>query len=145
VRHKILTIIEKEKIMINKLSFRSYVCISLVIAICNLNLVGCGGHNANPADRYMLGDEKKNCNALNAEVANIDKEIVLKERSKTDRDTWNVIFFVTGFLVIVPWFFIDSKGSQEVEIDALKGRKNALEILYHEKNCGEPNAVTTSK
>lgn len=130
--------------MFSKRSFRDYVCVSLVIAICNLSLTGCGGHAANPVDRYMLGDEKKSCNALYAEVANIDKEIVLKKRSKSDRDIWNVIFFVTGFLVIVPWFFIDSKGSQEVEDEALKARKNALQILYHDHNCGEQNAVSSA-
>jgi hypothetical protein len=108
-------------------------------------VAGCGGHSANPVDRYMLGDEKKSCNALYAEVANIDKEIALKDRSKTNRDTWNVIFFVTGFLVIVPWFFIDSKGSQEVEIEAFKARKNALQILYADKNCGTITEPVTSK
>ncbi len=106
-------------------------------------VVGCGGHNANPVDRYMLGDERKSCNGLYTEVANIDKEIALKNRSKTDRDIWNVIFFVTGFLVIVPWFFIDGKGSQEVEIEALKARKNSLQILYADKNCVTPAETAT--
>jgi len=115
--------------------WRKLLCVLLAYAIF---IAGCGGHNANPVDRYMLGDEKKSCNALYAEVSNIDTEIALKNRSKTDRDTWNVIFFVTGFLVIVPWFFIDPKGAPEVEIEALKGRKNALQILHADKNCGTP-------
>jgi len=115
-------------------------CVLLALVIF---YVGCGGHAANPVDRYVLGDEKKSCNALYAEVANIDKEIALKNRSKTDRDIWNVVFFVTGFLVIVPWFFIDTKGSQEVEIEALKARKNALQILYADKNCETPIASVT--
>jgi hypothetical protein len=131
--------------MFKKLYFRKSICLLLIVSIANLSLVGCGGHAANPVDRYMLGDEKKSCKALNSEVANIDTEIPLKERSKSDRDTWNVIFFVTGFLVIVPWFFIDCKGSQEVEIEALKARKNALKALYYNQGCAEPNAVTTSK
>jgi hypothetical protein len=120
---------------------RKLLCVVLAHTVF---FVGCGGHNANPVDRYMLKDESKSCNALYAEVANIDTEIALKNRSKTDRDTWNVIFFVTGFLVIVPWFFIDSKGSQEVEMEALKARKNALQILYSDKNCGAPNNIKTS-
>jgi hypothetical protein len=131
--------------MFKNWSFRDYVCISLVIAICNLCFNGCGGHAANPVDRYIHGDETKSCKALNDEVANIDKDISLKERSKSDRDTWNVIFFITGFLVIVPWFLMDCKNSQEVEIEALKARKNALQTLYLDKNCSEPNTVTTSK
>ncbi len=122
--------------------WRKLLCVVLVYTIL---IAGCGGHNANPVDRYMLKDESKSCNSLYAEVSNIDKEIALKNRSKTDRDTWNVIFFVTGFLVIVPWFFIDAKGSQEVELEALKARKNALQILYGDKNCGTPAETVTSK
>lgn len=112
---------------------RKLLCIILANIIF---IVGCGGQGATPVDRYMLKDESKSCRALYAEVSYLDKEIALKIRSKTDRDVWNVIFFVTGFLVIVPWFFMDSKGSQELELEALKARKNALQILYGDKNCG---------
>jgi len=127
--------------MFNDMYVRKSICLLLTMSTFSLSLTGCGGHNANPVDRYMLKDESKSCNALYAEVANIDTEIALKNRSKTDRDIWNVVFFVTGFLVIVPWFFIDSKGSQEVEMEALKSRKNALQILYGDKNCGTPTAI----
>ena len=106
-----------------------------------LLFVGCAGTAPNPVDRYILGDEKKSARALYAEVASIDEEIVLKNKKKTDRDIWNVVFFVTGFLVIVPWFFIDSKGSHEVEIEALKARKTQLMILYAEKGGSPPSVV----
>ncbi len=115
--------------------WRKLLCVLLAYAIF---IAGCGGHNANPVDRHMLGDENKSCNALYTEVSNIDTEVALKNRSKTDRDIWNVIFFATGFLVIVPWFFIDAKGSQEVEIEALKARKNALQTMYADRSCGTP-------
>ena len=112
-----------------------------VLLVLLLLSVGCGGTAPNPVDRYMLGDENKSARALYAEVASIDEEIVLKNRKKTDRDIWNVIFFVTGFLVIVPWFFIDSKGSHEVEIEALKARKTQLMILHAEKGGSPPSVV----
>ncbi len=127
--------------MFNTMYVRKFICLLLAISTFSLSLTGCGGHTANPVDRYMLGDEKKSCTALYAEVSNIDKEIALKNRDKTNRDTWNVIFFVTGFLVIVPWFFIDAKGSQEVEMEALKARKNALQINFSDKNCDTPTAI----
>jgi len=131
--------------MFKNLYVRNSICLLLILSTFTLSLAGCGGQAANPVDRYMLSDEKKSCNALYAEVANIDKEIALKNRSKSNRDTWNVIFFVTGFLVIVPWFFIDSKGSQEVELEALKARKNSLQIIYNDKNCEMPSGAVTSK
>ena len=122
--------------------WRKLLCLVLV---CAIFIAGCGGQSANPVDRYMLGDEKKSCKGLYAEVAYIDREITLKNRKKADRDTWNVIFFVTGFLVIVPWFFIDSKGSQEVEIEALKARKNSLQIIFSDRDCETPTETVTSK
>jgi hypothetical protein len=112
-------------------------CLCVVLVFTTF-IAGCGGHAANPVDRYMLGDEKKSCDGLYAEVSQIDKEIVLKNKQKGDRDTWNIIFFVTGFLVIVPWFFIDLKGSQEVEAEALQARKKALQIIFSEKDCTPP-------
>lgn len=125
--------------------WKKFLCVILCFAIF---IAGCGGHGANPVDRYMLGDEKKSCNALYAELSQTDQEIILKKKQKDDRDVWNIIFFATGFLVIVPWFFMDVKGSHEVEIDALQARKKALMIIFTEKNCTPPGtkeAETTNK
>jgi hypothetical protein len=110
-------------------------CLVLTVAIF---LGGCGGHTANPVDRYTLGDEKKSCNALYAEMAQLDQDAIRKKKEKDNRDVMNVVCFVTGFLVIVPWFFINAKGSQEVELEALRARKKALEIIFTEKNCTPP-------
>jgi len=92
----------------------------------------------------MLGDEKKSCNGLYAEVAQIDQEIVQKKRKLQDRDTWNVIFFITGWFLIVPFFFIDTKGSQEIEIEAFMARKKALMNIYSDKDCPPPTTVPAS-
>lgn len=123
--------------------WKQFLCILLSFSIF---IVSCGGRTANPVDRYSPGDEDKSCNALYGEMSQIDDEIVLKNKQKDDRDFWNVTFFLTGFLVIVPWFFIDPKGSQEVEIDALRARKKALMIIFNEKGCTAPamSAVETT-
>jgi hypothetical protein len=105
-------------------------------------VVGCGGHTANPVDRYMPGDENKSCNALYAEMAQLDNEVAQKKNDKDNRDTWNVILFVAGFFTIVTFFFMDVKGSHEVEIDALQARNKALQNIFHEKNCSPPEATT---
>ena len=122
-----------------------YLCLWQKILCCLLTytifLCGCGGHAANPVDRYMLGDEKKSCNSLYAEVSQLDEEIVLKRRQKTDRDIWNTIFFVGGFFTIVTFFFIDTKGSQEVELEALQSRKKAIMNIFSDKGCTAPAIV----
>ncbi len=119
--------------------WKKLLCVLLTYAII---IVGCGGHTANPVDRYMLGDENKSCNALYAEIAQLDNEVAQKKNDKDNRDTWNIILFVAGFVTIVTFFFMDVKGSHEVEIDALQARKKALQNIFHDKNCKAPDAVT---
>ncbi len=72
----------------------------------------------------------------------LDQDIVVKNQEKDTRDFWNIVEFCTGFLVIVPWFFIDAKGSHEVEIEAFKARKRAIMAIYNDKNCDAPAATT---
>ncbi len=111
---------------------RSLVCVMLTMVMF---IIGCGGHMANPVDRYMPGDEKKSCEALFSEMGINDQEVVYKQQKAKDRDFWNGVEFVAGWFLIVPWFFMDSKGSYEVEIDALKARNKMLKAYYAEKGC----------
>jgi hypothetical protein len=34
---------------------------------------------------------------------------------------------------------MDTKGSQEVEIEAMRARKNALKIIFADKDCSAPS------
>ena len=117
--------------------FRNEVVRKLTCAVLALAffVIGCGGHVANPVDRYMPGDEKKSCSALLAEITSIDDEIAMKEQKRKERDTWNILEFIGGCLIIVPFFFMDAKGAQEVEIDALKARQKNLKVYFAEKEC----------
>ena len=114
--------------------------VSLML-ISALFLVGCGGHAPHPIGTYMPGDEDKSCNSLYAEVGEMDKGATESERKRHERDVWNIILLATGFLVIIPWFFMDLKNSHEVERDAFKARKRALESIWHDKDCRAPAAT----
>mgnify|MGYP000686601389 FL=1 len=116
---------------------KSILCVLLSMSIF---LSGCGGNAPNPVDRYMMGDEDKSCNALYAEVSQLDDESILKNREKDNRDTWNIVLFVGGLFIIVPFFFMDVKNSQETEIDAIQARKKALMNIFHDKDCKSPVA-----
>ena len=119
--------------------FQKSLCVALSFLIF---IAGCGGSAANPVDRYFPGDEKKSCNALFAEMQSLDKDVVLKNKTKVGRDNWNGILFVGGFFLIVPWFFMDTKGSHEIEIEAMRARKNALKIIFADKDCTPPSGAT---
>lgn len=121
---------------------------SLLLAVSifiSSTLCGCGGQAARPTDRYMPGDEKKSCSALLTEIKMLDNEISKKQQDKSDRDFWNTVEFLGGLLVIVPFFFMDSKGSEEIEIDALVARQTLLKGYFAEKGCSvaDPSAQPT--
>ena len=107
------------------------------ILICNIVLLtGCMGSAPNPIPRHMPGDENKSCSAISTEMNSIDGEIAIRKKSKKDRDVINVLLFIGGILIIVPFFFMDLKLSQEAEIRAYNERKANLRNIAAEKDCG---------
>jgi len=115
-----------------------------VLLCCSILLAsGCAGTAAHPINQYKYGDEHKSATQLRAEIAGLDTQITKKEQSIKKKNRTNVICFVTGFLVIVPWFFMDIKGSREVELDALEGRRQSLDILLAGKMS--PNGEATEE
>ncbi len=123
---------------------RSSMCILMAMAIF---IVGCGGHVANPVERYAPGDDKKSCETMMAEIEINKQQISEKEKKAADRDFWNLLWFAGGCVVIVPFFFMDAKGSYEVEIDALKDRNKMLGTYMADKGCSvsEPIAQDTNQ
>lgn len=118
--------------MFKQQMIRSLISILLVMAIF---IAGCGGSAANPVDRYMPGDEKRSCTSLYAEIQTLDNEIEQKQAKIGQRDTWNIIEFIGGVILIVPFFFMDTKGSYEQEIAALEARQKQLKIFFADKDC----------
>jgi len=96
---------------------------------------GCAGRTPNPVAAYELGDDRKSCSALKAELSHVDAEITAKlpDVDKTGR---NVALGVAGAFFLVPWFFMDLSKADQVEVEALRRRHNNLLILSAEKNCG---------
>ena len=89
----------------------------------------CAGTDPNPIAVYLPGDENKSCASLKAEIANIDKQIIRKQAQKSKQEGENILWFITGWLLIVPWFFMDLKENEKSEINALQARKDALLVL----------------
>jgi formylglycine-generating enzyme required for sulfatase activity len=106
---------------------------SLCVVMCfTIFLAVCGGQAANPVDRYMLGDENKSCNSLKAEVVSLDEEIVLKNRSKANRDrsiTLDLGKNVTMNLVLIPaGKFVMGSPSNENKRDNDEGPQREVSI-----------------
>ena len=108
------------------------VCALLIVTV---TFVGCAGTDPNPIATYIPGDNYKSCAALKAEIANIDKQITRKQAQKQRQEGENIFWFCTGWLLIVPWFFMDLKDNEKAEINALEQRKDALLVIAADKNC----------
>jgi hypothetical protein len=106
----------------------------ITLVLC-LGAYGCAGRTPNPVSAYQYGDDKKSCNALKAELANIEGEIQSK-LPNSDKTGSNVALGVAGVFLLVPWFFMDFSRADQVEIEALRRRYNNLVIMSAEKSCG---------
>jgi hypothetical protein len=102
-----------------------------------LMLSACGGKAPNPIAQYQPGDEKRGCMGLKSEIATNDAEISRMVPSE-DATGKNVALGVAGAFLIVPWFFMDFKDGEAVEINALRRRNQWLREVASEKDCSIP-------
>ena len=108
-------------------------CIFLFLAMA-IFFGGCAGRQAYPVQSYLPGDDQKSCMILKAEMAQIENEI-RKKLPKSDKTGSNVLLGTAGCFLIVPWFFMDSKGADKIEVEAFQRRYNALSLLAADKGC----------
>ncbi|MEQ8319314.1 MAG: hypothetical protein RH946_03550 [Rhodospirillales bacterium] len=108
---------------------------SILLVLCLILISACAGRTANPVSEYQYGDEKKSCERLRAEIADINAEIaaLLPETDKTGE---NVALGVAGAFLLVPWFFMDFSEAEQIEVNALRRRHNNLVAISAEKDCG---------
>ncbi|MBE0537180.1 MAG: hypothetical protein IH624_16075 [Phycisphaerae bacterium] len=108
-------------------------CVALLV-ITGLLMSGCAGRNANPIPLHVPGDDARGCESLKVEMAQMHTEM---ERilPKTNKTGSNALLGAAGVFLIVPWFFMDLKGADKVEFDALRNRHNYLLAIYADKEC----------
>ena len=107
----------------------------VAILVSGVLLCSCGGRAANPVMVHQYRDDQRTCNALEKEIAFTEEEIrrLVPQTEKTGK---NVALGITGFLLIIPWFFMDLSKAEQIEVNALRQRYNHLVILASDKECG---------
>ena len=100
-----------------------------------LFISACAGRPANPVAVAQVGDERRSCDALIAEMSQIDANIAAKlpDTQKTGK---NVALGVAGLFLLVPWFFMDFTESEKIEIEAMRNRYTRLNSIAADKGCG---------
>ena len=115
-------------------SLSSKKALSIATSIIVLSSVSCAGRTANPIATYQPGDNSLSCVGLRMTMANVQANIdrIAPGANKTSS---NVGLGVAGAFLLVPWFFMDFSGADEIELNAFRMRYNHLVILYTENGC----------
>ncbi len=106
---------------------------------------GCAGSGPNPVARFTPADEKRACASLQAELKANRKEIAKKTAERRSKTHKNLTLGAAGVFLVVPWFFMDLKGKEAAETEALERRNAALRRVAFDKGCNEPLPVVTQQ
>ncbi len=106
-------------------------------------LSGCAGSGPKPVARYALTDEKRNCASIKAEIKANKTEIAKKNTERKNKTNKNLTLGAAGVFLIVPWFFMDLKGKEAGETEALERRNAALRRIAFTKGCIAPLPIVT--
>lgn len=83
---------------------------------------------------YQPGDQKRSCEGLRLEIAQLDADIAAKI-PKANKTGKNVVLGILGFFLIIPWFFMDPKNADKTELEAMRVRHSRLVLIAGEKDC----------
>ncbi len=108
-----------------------------ILLVLAAGLAGCGGRSPNPVASYQPGDEQRSCTGLKTEVASTEQEII-RLLPYEDAAGKNVALGVAGVFLIVPFFFMDFKDAEELEIRALRQRNQHLRAIAYDNGCSLP-------
>lgn len=107
----------------------------LCVTLIQLSMLSaCGGRTANPVRSVQAGDGLLGCEALRAEMSNVEAQAaaLVPESKKTGK---NVALATAGVFLIVPFFFMDSGAAEDAEIKAYRDRYAELQKTYAQKGC----------
>lgn len=107
----------------------------LILLAGMILMAGCAGRDAQPVLVYQPGDENRSCEELSRRGGTIQEHIVTKKKEVKHKQTMNVVWIIGGVLILVPFFFMDLKGAEEAELEALKQRYARLRTIAVDKGC----------
>jgi len=114
--------------------------IKLTIAVlATLILLGCAGKTAQPIRVIEVTDSSLSCSQLISQIyylENLGSDL----SGKTDKQGRNASLAVAGSLLIVPFFFMDLKEGEAIELNAVRARHMHLSKLYQTKKCGQESS-----
>ena len=101
-----------------------------------LILLVCAGKAAQPIRVIEVTDSSLSCSQLISQIYYLES-LGSDLSGKTDKQGRNATLAAAGTLLIVPYFFMDLKEGEAVELNAVRARHMHLSKLYQNKKCGQ--------
>ena len=108
---------------------------SNALVLILLLLMGCAGKTAQPIRVIEVTDSDLACDNILKQIYNLEEMGAILS-GKTDKQVKNAALAAAGYITIVPYFFMDLKEGEAVELNAVRARHMHLTKLYQKKNCG---------
>jgi hypothetical protein len=112
--------------------------VTIFIFIISPFITSCG-HLANPAppkvELTSTNDQGYSCEEINTEILDLQTKRVNTQKQLDNQKAQNVISGIGGWLVIVPFFFIDVTTEKNASYNSYAEREEYLRKLAADKNC----------
>jgi hypothetical protein len=83
----------------------------------------------------QVGDDTMSCRTIENQMQDMQNQIRESDSDGNGQVAKNVALGVTGALLLVPWFFMDTSDAHSVEGKAAAARYKRLTALYEDKGC----------
>ncbi|MCM2368970.1 hypothetical protein [Proteus sp. FZP2095] len=113
--------------------------IRLTLLSFSVFLSGCVHTTPMPVQVSQPGDSMMSCQSIISEMEDMANLVKSKDSELNGQIAKNSALGVTGALLLVPLFFIDTSDAKTVEGKAAKDRFKKLQQLYVDKKCEYEN------
>jgi len=84
---------------------------------------------------FQPDDRQRDCESLKNEVSYYYKKIDNKIKEVNARTGKNIAFGISGAILILPWFFMDTSKAETTELESYKMRIEHLQLVALDKEC----------
>ena len=99
------------------------------------------GHMANPAppkaELTSTKDQGYSCEEINTQILDLQTKRVNTQKQLDNQKAQNVLSGIGGWLVIVPFIFIDATTEKNASYNSYAEREDYLRKLAADKNCAD--------
>jgi len=93
-------------------------------------------HSSRPVESFCYGDDRKSCEALQAEITDIEKQVETKRDQHNQIIAANIFITIIGLVIFFPLLFaIDTRSEPLIEIEAFIKRRETLGIIAKDSKC----------